>query len=121
MTVPMMPFTHTNRKGKVYYLHASKTKSGRPHWFVSTKSAGALADALPEGYELWEDPQDAQVHVRKIPPRIFTDAELNLVRGLARAKAQTPYTIVDVDVKAKAIIVYAADDESAEGDGNARA
>lgn len=104
-----MAFIYTNRKDQVYYLHTGKTKSGRPHWFMSTKSAGLLADAIPEGYELWESPEDAQVFVRKLPPRIVTKAEVELVQNIARTKAQTHHTIVDA--KGKSIIVYAADDD----------
>jgi hypothetical protein len=102
-----MPITYTNRKRQLYYLHAGKTASGKPRWFMSTKAAGELAQAIPEGHELYEDPESAQVFVRKIPPKLIDDAELELVRQLARTEAQTPYTIVIV--KDKSIIVYAAE------------
>lgn len=103
-----MAITHTNRRGQVYYLHATKVKSGKSRWFMSTKSDGELADAIPAGYELYEKPEDGQVFIRKIPPKIISDAEVALVRELARSKAQTRYTIVEA--KGKAVIVYAADD-----------
>lgn len=98
-----MAVTCTNRKGKAYYLHVGKTKTGKPRWFMSTKADGNLAEAIPEGFEFYENP-DGQVFVRKIQPKIVSDAEVELVRELARSKARTRYTMVDV--KGRAIIVY---------------
>jgi hypothetical protein len=102
-----MPITYTNRRSQTYYLHAGKTKAGRPHYYMSMKTAGNPLEAIPDGYEVWENPEDAQVFVRKIPPKTITDAEVELVRTLAKTKAKTPYTIVDV--QAKAIVLYAGD------------
>jgi hypothetical protein len=55
-----MPITHTNRKGKKYYLHQGKTKTGKAKWFFSMKTEGELADSIPDGYETYEEP-NAQV------------------------------------------------------------
>jgi hypothetical protein len=39
------------------------------------KSEGQLADRIPEGFEIYENP-NAQVFLRRIPPKIITDEEL---------------------------------------------
>jgi hypothetical protein len=109
MMGPRMAITHTNRRGQVYFLHTAKARNGQPRWFMSTRDSGELADAIPEGYELYESPGDAQVFVRRVPRKIIADTEADLVRELARKTAKTRYTLVDV--KDKAIIVYAADDD----------
>jgi hypothetical protein len=53
-----MAFSHTNSRGKTYYLHATTRalKSGKEHklyFFAKTEKEGAL-DAVPEGYEVVE-------------------------------------------------------------------
>ena len=53
-----MAFSHTNSRGKTYYLHATtrKFKSGKEqklYFFAKTEREGAL-DAVPEGYEVVE-------------------------------------------------------------------
>jgi len=57
--------THTNRKGKTYYLHQGVTKTGKPRYFLSPNSEGTLAETLPEGLEIYENP-NAQVFLRGI-------------------------------------------------------
>lgn len=59
-----MTIQHVNRKGDTYYLHQAKTKTGKPKWFFSTKQTGDLAQAVPGGYEIYENP-NAQVFLRK--------------------------------------------------------
>ena len=69
-----MPITHTNAKGKTYYLHQGTTKTGKPKYYFSMESGGPLADAIPEGFEMYENP-NAQVFLRRIPPKLITDEE----------------------------------------------
>lgn len=98
----------TNRKGVTYYLHEGVTKTGKPKYFLSTKRDGKLREAVPEGYELYEDP-NAQVFCRKVPPKVIQDDEVLLVKRVLRQQANTPYFIVDV--RGPDIIVHAADDD----------
>ena len=51
-----MPLTHVNRKRDTYYLHAGKTRTGKPRYWFSTKADGDLVDAIPEGFEIYENP-----------------------------------------------------------------
>jgi hypothetical protein len=100
-----MPVTYTNRKGHTYYLHAGSTKTGKARYWFSTKPEGDLADSLPEGHEIYENP-DAQVFLRKIVPQLVTPLEAATVeKGLER---YAPGQNCIVDVKGEDIIVYHA-------------
>ena len=53
-----MAFSHTNKKGVIYFLHArsTKTKTGKTQtlfFFAKEKKAGVL-DAVPAGYKVSE-------------------------------------------------------------------
>ena len=65
-----MPITYTNAKEKTYYLHQGTTKTGKPKYYFSTQPEGTLAEAMPEGFELYENP-NAQVFLRRIPPKLI--------------------------------------------------
>jgi hypothetical protein len=100
-----MPITHTNAKERTYYLHQGTTKTGKPKYYFSMKSEGTLADDIPEGFEIYENP-NAQVFLRRIPPKIITDEEIAIVEAGMRQ-----YTDVEdfkIDVKGNAIFVYTA-------------
>ena len=101
-----MPVTHVNRKRDTYYLHAGKTKAGNPRYWFSKSTEGDLVDAIPEGYEVYENP-DAQVFLRKIVPQRVTPFEVDVVRkGLER---YAPGQHCLVDVQGEHIVVYHAE------------
>lgn len=102
----VMTIEHVNRKGKTYYLHQGKTKTGKPQFFFSMKSAGSLVDTIPEGYEIYENP-NAQVFLRKIPPQIVMPTEVATVRDGMQRHAKVKHYIIDV--KGKNIVVYLCD------------
>ncbi|MEB3339163.1 MAG: hypothetical protein VKJ46_16960 [Leptolyngbyaceae bacterium] len=101
-----MAVEHINRKGQRYYLHEGKTKTGKPKYFFAMKSEGDLLDFIPEGYEIYENP-NAQVFLRKIPAQIITPEEIAIVREGIRKHAKIDAFIVDV--KDKHIVVYLCD------------
>jgi len=103
-----MPITYTNAKGKTYYLHQGTTKTGKPKYYFSTKSEGPLADAIPEGFEIYENP-NAQVFLRRIPPKLITDEERQIVEDGMRKYAEVQD--YKIDVKGNAIVVYTADQD----------
>lgn len=81
-TAAAHPVSYTNRKGQVYYLHAGKTKTGKPRYFVAkTIGAGALTE-LPAGFEIVES-VNAVVSVRRIDPsaRKVPETDLAHVRA----------------------------------------
>ncbi|KKM87650.1 hypothetical protein LCGC14_1266760 [marine sediment metagenome] len=55
-----MLVTYINRKEDIYYLHKGKTKTGKPKYFFSKKRNGDLVEKIPDGYEIYENP-NAQV------------------------------------------------------------
>src|SRR5712692_8777273 len=103
-----VPITHTNAKGKTYYLHQGTTKTGKPKYYFSMESNGALAESMPEGFEIYENP-NAQVFLRRIPPKIITDEERQVVEDGMRKYAEVQD--YKIDVKGNAIVVYTADQD----------
>jgi hypothetical protein len=101
-----MPVTHVNRKGDTYYLHAGTTRTGKPRYWFSRSAEGELVEFIPEGYEVYENP-DAQVFLRKIVPQLVTPAEVAVVEeGLRR---YAPGQNCLVDVHGEHIVVYHAE------------
>jgi hypothetical protein len=60
--------SYTNRRGERYYLHAGRTKTGKPRYFVAKTPGEGRLGAMPEGYEFTES-INAVVSVRRIDRR----------------------------------------------------
>ena len=73
-----MPITHTNDKGQTFSLYQGITKTGKPKYYFAMQSEGTLAKTTPAGYEIYENP-NAQVFLRRIPPKIIADEERRAV------------------------------------------
>ena len=73
-----MPVQHVNRRGHTYYLHQHTTRDGAPGYHFSLQSQGHLADAVPDGYEVYEHP-NGQVFLRKVRPQVITSDEIRQV------------------------------------------
>ncbi|MEC4819033.1 MAG: hypothetical protein SAK29_38030 [Scytonema sp. PMC 1069.18] len=98
-----MPIEHINRKGQTYYLHQGTTKTGKQKYFFSMKNQGTLVETIPDGYEIYENP-NAQVFLRKVQSKIITDDEITIVKeGIKKNSSLKSY---QVDVKKNTIIVY---------------
>ena len=52
-----MPVTHVNRKRDTYYLHAGKTKTGKPKYWFSKSTEGDLVESIPEGVRDLREPR----------------------------------------------------------------
>lgn len=89
-----MAVQYVNRKGDTYYLHEARTKTGRPKWFFSTKAEGPLAQAVPPGYEVYEN-HNAQVFLRRVVPRLVTEEEVAVVERGVRNLAKLTYYVVE--------------------------
>lgn len=98
--------THTNRIDQTYYLHQGTTKKGNPKYFFAKKEPDTPVETIPDGYEIYENP-NAQVFLRKIQPKLITDDELAIVRQGVKAYAQVKHFLLDV--KKNAIIIYTAE------------
>lgn len=98
-----MPVQYTNRKGQTYYLHRGTDKSGQPTYYFSMKKAGSLAESIPQGYEIYENP-NALVYLRKIQPGLITEEEVTLVKqSVERYALLEEYQI---HIKKNMIVVY---------------
>ncbi|MEO1685278.1 MAG: hypothetical protein AAFS06_18720 [Cyanobacteria bacterium J06631_12] len=98
-----MAITYTNRKQKTYYLHQGKTKTGKPKYFFSLKAEGALVTTVPDGYEIYENP-NAQVFLRKVPSKIILDDEISATeQGLAQFSEVQHFMI---DAKKNVVSVF---------------
>ncbi len=94
---------YTNRKGKTYYLHVGKAKKGNPRYHFSLKPPAELVKEIPEGYEIYENP-NGQVFLRKILPKEILDEEMVIVEEELNAHAKpTKYRI---DVKGKVVTTF---------------
>jgi hypothetical protein len=105
----VVSITYTNAKGQTYFLHQGRTKTGKPTYYFSLKREGQLADSIPDGCEIYENP-NAQVFLRRIPPTLITDEERQIVvDGMRKYASVRDYK---VDVKGKVIVIYLADQDS---------
>jgi hypothetical protein len=98
-----MVVTHVNRKGQTFYLHETRTRTGKPKYSFSMKDEGGLVESIPEGYEIYENP-DAQVFLRRTLPRFIADFEVAAVREGLRHLAKGRHCMADV--REKHIVVY---------------
>ncbi|MFI5458136.1 MAG: hypothetical protein ACHRXM_22095 [Isosphaerales bacterium] len=109
-----MPVTHVNRKRDTYYLHAGTTKTGKPRYWFAKSAEGDLVESIPEGYEIYENP-DAQVFVRKIVPQLVTPAEVAVVQE--GVKRYAPGQNCVVDVQKEHIVVHHAERANLDFEG----
>lgn len=98
-----MTIKHVNRRGQSFYLHCSPTKSGGTKYSFSKEKAGAAVEAIPEGYEIYENP-NGRVFLRKIQPKIITDEEIVLVERGIKKFSKLKY--FQVEAKKETIIIY---------------
>lgn len=94
---------HTNRRGDVYYIQA-KERAGKISYSAARKPTGKLVDRVPEGYEVYEKPENAQVFVRKIKSTRILPIERQQLESSIRKLAKLEHFIVDVE--GDGLIVY---------------
>ena len=99
-----MPFAYTTRRGKTYYLHTGPKRGGGIQHYVSTDPDGPVAEALPEGFEIYETP-NGQVYLRKAKPALIRPDELALVNA-ELSKRQTSEHVYLADVNGKEIVIH---------------
>ena len=80
-----MPITHTNAKGKTYYLHQGTTKTGKPKYHFSMQSEGTLAETIPA------DSSFTKIPMPRSSSAVFLRRSLPMrnARSLKRACANT--------------------------------
>jgi len=103
-----MPVTYINRKEDVYYLHKGKTKAGKPKYFFSKKRNDNLVEKIPDGYEIYENP-NAKVFLRKKLVSFINDAELALVEN--GVKKYSDFKFFIIDRRERTITIYLPDQD----------
>ena len=101
-----MPIKHINRRGKIHYLHIGKTKTDKNKYYFSTKSNESLAKTIPNGYEIYENP-NAQVFLRKVQPKIITDIEKAIIEKGVRKYSKVKNC--KIDIRKETITIYTPD------------
>ena len=107
-----MAITHTNRRGETYHLLQGKSKTGKPKYYVSKKPGPNTVDPIPDGYEIFENPVDAIVHVRKIRPTSILPEELDeTIRIIRKVTGKKIFYVLRED---NALVVYWPDRDPGE-------
>lgn len=102
----VMAIKYTNRTGKTYHLHEGKTKKGNPRYFFSVQQEGKgnAVEQIPNGYEIYEHPENSQVFLRKKLPQLIKDSEKQLIEQCTdKLKTSKRYRI---DCKNEFITIY---------------
>lgn len=105
----MPPLQYVSRLNRTFYLHEGVTKTGKPRYYLSLKNEGKLLDTMPEGFEIYENP-DGQVYCRKIPKKIITDEEVAIVEQAMKRFSKVEY--YTIDVRQKTISVFIANQDT---------
>ncbi|MGM0843701.1 MAG: hypothetical protein ACQEUT_01900 [Bacillota bacterium] len=104
-----MPLSYKNFKGDTYYLHSKLTKKGNTAYHFSKQAKGAAElRELPEGFEIYEEP-NGKVYLRKKTKEYFHEDEIRVIqKGL-----ETHSEIKDfkLDIKKNMVFVFTADEE----------
>lgn len=99
-----MTVAHKNRRGKTFYLHEGRTKTGKSKYHFSLKNKRKLVDEIPDGYEIYEHPANGQVLLRKKLLQVITDIERGIVeKGLKKIEGSRRYIL---DIKGKVITIF---------------
>lgn len=106
-----MAISYKNFKKDIYYLHVTKTKKGNPRYYFSKSKEGELVTHIPEGYEIYENP-NARVFLRKKIPQIIPDDEIKIVeQSLKRNKSIKNYKFT---VRHDTLTIYLPDQDIEE-------
>jgi len=99
-----MLVTYKNRRGKTYYLHEGRTKTGKPKYHFSLKNNGELVDEIPDGYEIYEHPGTGGVFLRKKLPQLILNIEKDVIeKELKKKEGSRRYLF---DIKGKVITIW---------------
>src|SRR5437899_2799337 len=106
-----MPIEYVNRRGDRYYVLQGKTKTGKPRYYASRKPEGVGVEHMPDGYEIYEHPEQGLVSVRKVRPSSVLPAEREALVRWTRELAGLSHFIVDV--QEDSLVIYTAGADSA--------
>ncbi len=101
---------YVNRKDERYYIFQGRTKTGKPKYFTSKREfseKGVQIASLPDEFEIFEDPGNATVVVRRRTRSRILPEERDLVQRLALELSA--YSCVQTIVDGDRIVVYTPD------------
>ena len=84
-----MSVEHRSRRGQTWYLHVKTTATGKDSYFFSMNADGQLVEAVPDGYEIYEN-ANSQVFLRKRTVQVIQPTELAIVEDALR-KHEDPW------------------------------
>jgi len=102
-----MAFTYTTRRGKKYYLHSGPKRGGGIQHYVSTDPKGPAAEAIPEGFEIYET-LNGQVYLRKKKPARIRPDELALIERALQSHQTSKHRYL-AEISDDRIIVHEGD------------
>jgi hypothetical protein len=100
-------FKHVNRHGDAYFLQCKTGADGKAKYSFARKLSGSPAKNLPDGYEVRENPESAQVTLRKVKPTLIRADEKQLLEAMIRG--QKPKLLFIVDAEDRSLVVYTSD------------
>lgn len=98
---------YTNRRGDRYFVFQGRTKTGKPKYFVSKKERsekGTRIESVPDGFEIFENPGNSTVSIRRRKHSRVIEAERKLVEQLAVERSA--YSCVQTIIDGDCIVVY---------------
>lgn len=101
-----MTLQYKNYKGETYYLHKGPGKKGGSQYFFSRREEETPVESIPEGYEIYEDP-NGRVFLRKVLPTKISQEELSAVEDSIRRYAEVKD--YEIDRMGKTITIYLPD------------
>ena len=101
-----MAFEYVNRQGDKYQLVRGKARGEKPnYYFTKKRSSGTPVETIPDGFEVYENPGNGQVFLRRPKASPITDEELAALREIVGQEARRCLVERDGD----ALVVYGPD------------
>ena len=97
--------SYTNRQNSTAYIRAVPAKKGGMRYYITKDPKSLdLIEEMPDGYEFYENPEDARIIFRQRKLSQITSVERQIVEdAVANLSAVTDYI---VDAREKEIVVY---------------
>lgn len=99
-----MPFEYISRREKKYYVRIAAGKNGKPRYTLTGSRTGQLADAMPEGFEIFELPETGHAVLRKKQPTEILESERDTLQHAV--ERQVGRGLARVEIDPKALVVY---------------
>lgn len=105
-----MAYCYQNRRGESHYIKVVPTKKGKLRYYivrdVSKYTEDELIDIIPQGFEIYESPEEGRVVLRKRIHSKITEFELEIIEEAIEAETEIGDYILDKEQDA--IMVYVA-------------